>query len=194
MPKKKSKTKKNKRRFPLLKVTITILIFVCVLFYGLNKYGDLDISKDLLKGLIQKGEIEVALYFADPHSEYLVNEQREIKDAFSKKQKIAKTIDELIKGPKGNLIHTIPSTTRLNNIHINGDGIVWLDFDAHLSQDHPGGSSSEIMTVYSIVNTVLLNFKDLSKVRILIEGNEVRTLAGHIDCSKPFVLNNDFIK
>ena len=194
MPKKKSKSKKSERRFPIFKVTIAIFVFVCVLIYGLQKYGDLDISKDFLKGLIPKREIKVALYFADPHSEYLVNEQREIKDAFSKKQKIAKTIDELIKGPKGNLIHTIASTTRLNNIQIDSDGIVWLDFNSHLSQDHPGGSLSEIMTVYSIVNTVLLNFKDLSKVGILIEGNEVRTLAGHIDCSKPFVLENDFIK
>ena len=194
MPKKTSKRKKVKRKSPWLKFTIATIILVCGLLYILQKYGGLDISKDLLKGYIPKTEIEVALYFTDPHSDYLVDEQRIIKNVFSQKQKITKTIEELIKGPKGKLIQTIPSATRLKDVSIDSNGVVWLDFSSNLSQDHPGGSSSEIMTVYSIVNTVLLNFNEVAKVGILIDGAEVKTLAGHIDCSKPFVVDKDFIK
>lgn len=171
-----------------------MIILVCGLLYILKEYGDLDISKDLLKGYIPKTEIEVALYFTDPHSDYLVEEQRIIKHVFSQQQKIRRTVEELIKGPKGKLIRTIPSTTRLKDVRIDSDGVVWLDFSSNLSQDHPGGSSSEIMTVYSIVNTVLLNFNEVAKVRILIDGAEVKTLAGHIDCSKPFLVDKDFVK
>jgi len=194
MPKKTSKRKKVKRKSSRLKFTIAMIILVCGLLYILQEYGGLDISKDLLKGYIPKTEIEVALYFTDPHSDYLVGEQRIIKNVFSQKQKITKTVEELIKGPKGKLIQTIPSATRLKDVGIDSDGVVCLDFSSNLSQDHPGGSSSEIMTVYSIVNTVLLNFNEVTKVRILIDGTEVKTLAGHIDCSKPFVVDKDFIK
>lgn len=175
-------------------MAIAMVMIACGLLYLRYQYGGLDGAKDWLNGLMKKRAINVALYFTDPDTDSLVPEQREINDVFSKKQKIAKTIDELIKGPKGNLVHTIPSATRLRNVRIDSDGIVWLDFDSHLSKDHPGGSSSEIMTVYSIVNTVLLNFKDVAKVKLLIDGAEIQTLAGHIDCSKPFDAGRDFIK
>jgi hypothetical protein len=79
-------------------------------------------------------------------------------------------------------------------VHIDNDRVVWLDFSDHLSRDHPGGSSAEIITVYSIVNTVLLNFTEETKVRILIDSLEIETLAGHIDCSKPFVANKEFAR
>ena len=194
MAKKTSKRKKVKRKSSWLKFTIAMIILVCGLLYILKEYGDLDISKDLLKGYIPKTEIEVALYFTDPHSDYLVDEQRIIKNVFSQQQKIRRTVEELIKGPKGKLIRTIPSATRLKDVRIDSDGVVWLDFSSNLSQDHPGGSSSEIMTVYTIVITVLLNFNEVAKVRILIDGAEVKTLAGHIDCSKPFLVDKDFVK
>ncbi len=194
MAKKSSKRKKNVRKFPWFKLFSVLVVITGGLVYISLRYGELNISSDLLKGYLPKREIEVDLYFADPHSDYLVNEKRKIKNAFSQQQKIVKTIEEIIKGPKGNLILTVPPTTRLKNVRIDGDGVVWLDFSSNLSQDHPGGSSSEIMTVYSIVNTVLLNFNETTKVRILIDGAKVKTLAGHIDCSKPFVVNKDFIK
>ncbi len=194
MAKKTSKRKKVKRKSPWLKFVVAIIIIGCGLLYIVQKYGGLDFSKDLLKGYIPKTEIEVALYFTDPHSDYLVDEKRIIKNVFSQQQKIRRTVEELIKGPKGKLIRTIPSATRLKDVRIDSDGVVWLDFSSNLSQDHPGGSSSEIMTVYSIVNTVLLNFNEVAKVRILIDGAEVKTLAGHIDCSKPFLVDKDFVK
>ena len=50
------------------------------------------------------------------------------------------------------------------------------------------------MTVYAIVNTILLNFDEVTKVKILIEGKSIDTLAGHIDCSEPFVADRSFIK
>jgi len=190
----KSKGKKVARKFPWLKLVIALVIIIAGFLYFLLKYGELDIARDLLKGYIPKGEVEVNLYFADPHSDYLVAEKRKIENAFSQKQKISKTIEVLIKGPKGKLIQTIPPTTIVKNVRIDNNYVVWIDFSHHLSNDHPGGSSSEIMTVYSIVNTVLLNFKEAKKVRLLIDGMEIKTLAGHIDCSEPFTADKSFIK
>ena len=41
------------------------------------------------------------------------------------------------------------------------------------------------MTVYTIVNALLTNLPDLQEVQILIDGQEVDTLAGHVDLRRP---------
>ena len=186
--------RKGTRRLHWLMLIIALIIITSGIIYFLVQYGGVLISKDLLKNYLSRREIEVDLYFGNPNSDNLIRESRKITKVFSQQQKITKAIEELIKGPKGKLIRTIPSTTIVKNVRIDSNGVVWLDFSSHLSQDHPGGSSAEIMTIYSIVNTVLLNFRELKKVRILIDGVEIETLAGHIDCSRPLVANRDFIK
>ena len=39
----------------------------------------------------------------------------------------------------------------------------------------------ELLTIYSIVNSLILNVPNIKAVKILINGNEAKTLAGHID-------------
>ena len=142
----------------------------------------------------QKSDRKVNLYYADPNSEKLAAEQRIIPQSRELKQTIATTMRALIKGPEGDLVNTIPSNTVLRDIRIDSGGVVWVDFSSHLSHSHPGGSSAEIMTVYAIVNSILLNFNDVKKVRIVIEGKSVDTLAGHINCSEPFLADRSFIQ
>lgn len=202
MPKKPSKRKNTKskskgkgaKRLSWWKIFFALIIFMAGTIYFLSQYDGWYLLKDLYKDYLPKREMEVKLYFADPNSDYLMAERRKIPRAFTQKQRITKTIEELITGPKGTLIRTLPLHTTLKNVHIDNDRVVWLDFSDHLSRDHPGGSSAEIITVYSIVNTVLLNFTEETKVRILIDSLEIETLAGHIDCSKPFVANKEFAR
>lgn len=191
----KNKSKgKGAKRLSWGKIFFALIIFMAVTIYFLLQYDGWYLLKDLYEDYLPKRELEVNLYFADPRSDYLAAERRKIPGAFTQKQRITKTIEELITGPKRTLIRTIPMNTALNSVRIDNDRVVWLDFSDHLSRDHPGGSSAEIITVYSIVNTVLLNFREEARVRILIDGLKIETLAGHIDCSRPFVANKEFVK
>ena len=79
-------------------------------------------------------------------------------------------------------------------MRIDRNGVARINFSSHLSRNHPGGSSAEIITVYSIANTVILNFDYIKKIKFLIDGTEIDTLAGHIDCSNYIVANRDYIK
>jgi len=191
---KRTSKRRGTRKLHWLMLIIALIITTSGIIYFLVQYGVVPISKDLFKNYLSRREREVDLYFGNPHSDNLIRESRKIPKVFSQQQKITKTVEELIKGPKGKLIRTIPPTTVVKNVRIDSSGVVWLDFSSHLSKDHPGGSSAEITTIYSIVNTVLLNFRELKKVRILIDGVKIETLAGHIDCSEPLVANRDFIK
>jgi hypothetical protein len=42
------------------------------------------------------------------------------------------------------------------------------------------------MTVYSIVNTLTTNIKDVKMVKLFQEGRTLDTISGHIDCNRIF--------
>ena len=208
MPKKRASTKRKKGKgkpgrkrssgsLPWRNLSIVLLIILFGVGYVFIRYDVLKLPKGTPQpppSLPTKSERTVNLYYADPNSEKLAAEQRTIPRSRELKQTIATTMRELMQGPEGDLVNTIPSKTVLRGIRIDSDGVVWVDFSTHLSQSHPGGSSAEIMTVYAIVNSILLNFKEVKKVRIIIEGKSVDTLAGHINCSEPFVADRSFIQ
>lgn len=137
---------------------------------------------------------EVLLYFLDIEGEYLVGEKREILKRGEVKEEAKETIIELIKGPKGKLIPTLPPRTKLLTLQINEGGIANVNFNQALSKDHPGGSSAEMMTVYSIVNSLTINFPQIKRVQILIEGEGRETIAGHLSLKQPISSNPDLIK
>ena len=49
----------------------------------------------------------------------------------------------------------------------------------------PGGIANEILTVYAIVNALTVNLPAITAVQILVDGQEVDTLAGHVDLRRP---------
>lgn len=79
---------------------------------------------------------------------------------------------------------TLPFGARLIGLSVK-DSTAYADFSAELAANHQGGSSGEIQTIYSIVNTIALNIPEIKRVQILIEGRSEKTLAGHIDISQP---------
>lgn len=154
---------------------------------------------DSLKPWLEKWEIlekrkEIVLYFSDRNGEYLIGEKREILKKDDLKEEAKQTIIELIKGPKGKLTPTLPPRTKLLAIQLNEEGVVKVDFNKSLSKDHPGGSSAEIMTTYSIVNSLALNFPKIKQVQILIEGKPIKTIAGHLSLEIPLSSNLGLIK
>ena len=134
----------------------------------------------------------VRLYFAAPTADRLQEEERSISRAASFVEEAKRTVAELIKGPRNGLAPTIPSGVELRQLYIDGRGVAYVDFTRDLQAKHPGGSSGELLTIYSIVDTLAANFDQIQKVKILVEGGEVLTLAGHIDTRHPFVPRYSF--
>jgi len=134
--------------------------------------------------------VEVNLYFSDSQAMYLVPEKRKISQIPSLARQ---AVIELIKGPESSDFYpTIPEGTQVNEVYI-ADDIAYIDLSEEIFKNHPGGSSGELMTVYSIVNT-LTEIPPIKGVQILVEGNEMKSLAGHIDISMPLLREEDRIK
>lgn len=137
----------------------------------------------------------VTLYFSSPEGEELVPVKRKIWiEEENINSQIKAVVEELVKGPQnGSFMPTLPPETSIKAVYTAGN-IIYVDFSSSLIEKHPGGTSGEIVTVYSIVNTLLENFPDYSRVQILIEGSPHHTLAGHIDIREPLKENREIIK
>ena len=129
--------------------------------------------------------IHVKLFFNHSGSAMLVPEDRTVVYDENLHSQVREVLNELIKGPTGNLAATVPQGTQLRDLFISKNGIAYADFSAELSSNHIGGSAAEMDTVYSIVNTVTLNFPQIKGVQILVENQAVETLKGHLDLSRP---------
>lgn len=133
---------------------------------------------------------QINLYFAESELEYLLPEARNISSA---QDRAEQSIKELIKGPKkSGRYATIPQGTKLIDLNIK-EGVAYADFSQELIDNHSGGSAGELMTVYSIVNT-LTQFPEIDKVQILVGGKEVETLAGHMDLTQPLSEDKNIVK
>jgi germination protein M len=120
------------------------------------------------------------LYFANSEADKLVKEKREINASEQEMKKVI--LEELIKGPQNpGLERTVPEDVKVLGVTVK-EGIASADFSKELRVSHWGGSTGEILTVYSIVNT-LCHLSDVEQVRFYIEGQEIVELLGHMDLS-----------
>lgn len=82
-------------------------------------------------------------------------------------------------------VSVIPAGTLLRAFYVTERGDAFVDLSSEITTQHPGGSSTELLTVYAVVNAVLANLPTIRRVQILVEGREVDTLAGHVDIRRP---------
>ena len=136
----------------------------------------------------------VHVYFADKSQAHLSAEDRVVPDTGDPVDLGRQVIMALLQGPRGNLVRTIPGETRLNALFIAGNGTGYIDLSKAVTEKHPGGIRSEMMTIYSIVNSLVLNVEQIKTVKILIDGGEAWTLAGHVDIRFPFMAEMALIR
>ncbi len=129
------------------------------------------------------------LYFSDKQSQFLIAEERTLKHPENPALFARSIVEALIKGPQKGLVRTIPADTRVRAIYITQEGICYVDLNSDVADKHPGGITSELFSIYSIVNSVVLNVPEVEAVKILINGEESETLAGHIDLQVPVKAN-----
>lgn len=127
---------------------------------------------------------EVVLYFGSPDGSFLVAEARQIEDCLEEADCLRATVQSLVDGPVTDLVAVLPSHAQVRGVTASG-GTATIDFSADLVSGHPGGSVSELLTVYSLADTLAENFPHLRQVRILVEGEPAETLKGHVDLREP---------
>lgn len=173
-------------------ITLFLVLFVAIVFLAKrppNSNGSPSAPAPASAPGDQPGPIQrrinVKLFFTNSDSGVLIPEERSIiynEELISQAKGVLR---ELIQGPQEKLVPTIPKDTQLRDLFITKEGVAYADFSTELAAAHPGGTTAEIATIYSIVNTLTLNFPQIKKVQILVNDQSVETLKGHVDLSHP---------
>jgi hypothetical protein len=106
-------------------------------------------------------------------------------------EKVRVVVLEVLAGPTGDLAPVVPWPAELNSVFVDDRGNAFIDITA--PPEAVTGSHTELLLAYGLVDAILLNCPELTAVQILFGGHEVPTLTGHLDLSRPLVLNKRFI-
>jgi spore germination protein GerM len=79
----------------------------------------------------------------------------------------------------------VPPGTKLRALFVTERGEAFVDLTHEISTNHPGGSTNEALTVYTLVDVLTVNLPAVTSVQLLVDGKPVDTLAGHIDLRRP---------
>ena len=188
----------EKKRRIILAVLAVLLIVLAVVFFQQGGRDSTSLSSGVFKDPgVPDPETEaretVTFYFLTEDGPNLSPETREIPLFASVSLKARRIVNELLAGSEKGLICPFPEKTQLREFYLSDDGTAFVDFLGEVRNHHPFGSSADIATIYSLVNTLTFNIKEIKQVVILVDGRENQTLGGHLDLTKPFVFRADVI-
>lgn len=91
-------------------------------------------------------------------------------------------------------VSVIPKGTGLRAFYVTERGEAFVDLSREISAAHPGGSLTELLTVQAIVHAVTANLPGVQRVQLLVEGQEVDTIAGHVDVRRPLARDPSLVR
>ena len=98
-------------------------------------------------------------------------------------------LNTLLAGPADPELRTLPPDAVLLAFYLLPDGTGIASFSEAMASSIPSGIESEQRAVDSITRTLAANVPQITRLKILIHGQEVETLAGHLDLTGSFVVN-----
>jgi len=83
---------------------------------------------------------------------------------------------------------------RLRELYLDATGTAYVDLAAAPQKEIRASAGEELTAIYAIVNALTQNLEEIKRIRILLDGREAQTLAGHIDLTRTFGERMDLVK
>lgn len=87
-------------------------------------------------------------------------------------------LGEYVKRPSS---HELPAGADVKDVFMVGGNTAVVDTTSAFAEGHRSGVFVETLTVASLVKTLTANLPGVTRVKILVDGKERETLAGHAD-------------
>jgi hypothetical protein len=84
--------------------------------------------------------------------------------------------------------HPLDAAAGINEVYLTDSGLAVVDANAAFAAGHRSGILVEELTLASITETLAANLPNVTRVKLLIDGKERTTLAGHADLGEPYQL------
>lgn len=138
--------------------------------------------------------VAVTLYFPGGGNR-LHREERQIPAPETPEAKAVLLVEELLRGPTGpSLQPPLPAGVQLAGVHVDARATALVDLTPPEGSGPPSwGSKRELLAVYSLVDTILLNVPEIERVALLWNSQQRVTFAGHVDTTYPLGSNTSLI-
>ncbi len=121
------------------------------------------------------------LYFADPGKGVLKALPKQFPSNLNVHELGQDILGALMAGPpNSDLASTFPTDTKLIALFISEEGRAWVDLGIGDGRLKNMDTVSELLAIYSIVNSLALNIPGVKQVKLLVNGSDVATLGGHV--------------
>lgn len=133
----------------------------------------------------------VSLYVADDTDGTLRKTQLEVvlpQERSERDRAVLQTLmAQYLKSPSP---HPIGSGSEIRQVFLLDDGTAVVDTNSSFADAHPSGVLAEELTIASLVVTLNANDSKVMRVKILVNGQERETLAGHADLKRFYQASN----
>jgi hypothetical protein len=129
--------------------------------------------------------IIATLFYLSPGRVELIPVSREVPFGESPADQARRIVEAQVSAPPDGQVSTIPVGTTVRSVFLTEGGRAYVDLGGPIITGHAGGTLSETLTVYAIVNALTVNLPDVTAVQILVDGKEVDSLTGHLDLRSP---------
>ena len=79
--------------------------------------------------------------------------------------------------------HTLGAGSEIRSVYLVDPGVAVIDLNAAFADTHRSGVLVEELTIASLIQTISANTPGILRVKILVDGKDRDTLAGHADLS-----------
>ncbi|MBU1343218.1 MAG: GerMN domain-containing protein [Proteobacteria bacterium] len=173
----------------------TLLVFIFLSFFAVStlfgaetsiKEDGISAYEDLFEGFV---------YYADQDRAALKSVKIRFPSTLESHQLGREIIKALLAGPSvPSLEPTWPKDAKLNSFFIADDGTAYVDLTIEQGKIENMDTQSELLAIYSMVNSLTMNIPKIKRVKLLIDGMDAMTLAGHIDLEYFYKTNMLIVK
>ena len=139
-------------------------------------------------------KIKATLFYVSADGLSLAGVERDVPYGEGPVEQARLIVEEQLKAAPEPYASALPPGTTLRGLYLTDRGDAFVDLSAEVATAHSGGSLDELFTVYALVDALTTNLPAITAVQILVGGEEVDTLAGHVDLRHPLQKNLKWVE
>ena len=94
-------------------------------------------------------------------------------------------VQEYLQGPSDPVLSFMPRHAQLNGIYKGKDGILYVDISDEFRRNFQGDVFAEFLLLKGLYKSLIANVGDIIDVKVLIDGQEIESLGGHLPLLYP---------
>ncbi len=140
----------------------------------------------------EEGKSSAELFFSSAEGTALVPRRRVLPAAADTLARCRVIIDELKRAPGEGLVSLLPVEFEVRSLFVD-NSILVVDLQPRI-REVQAGVFQELLMWYSLVDSVIMNVKDIGAVQFIVDGQEVDSILGHLDMRGPFAERLDLVR